>query len=220
VPNLDEPTPELLLAAYRRGIFPMADPRDGAIGWFSPDPRAIFPLERFHVPKSLARVLRKGRFEVRTDTAFEEVIRACAQRQRGRRDTWLDARLVSAYVALHREGAAHSVEAWLGDRLVGGLYGVHIGAAFFGESMFSRPEQGGTDSSKVCLVRLVGLLRAQGFRLLDTQFTTPHLARFGCVEVTRAQYLKLLRAATSMEAGWPGAGALPAPELDATPEGP
>jgi leucyl/phenylalanyl-tRNA--protein transferase len=197
------PTPDLIRFAYRRGIFPMADPADGRVEWFSPDPRAILPLDRFHVPRSLARVLRRGAFEIRTDTAFASVIRACAGRRPGREQTWIDDRLMRAYVALHREGEAHSVEAWLDDRLVGGLYGVRIGGAFFGESMFSLPAHGGTDASKVCLVHLVETLRARGFLLLDTQFQTPHLARFGCIEVPRSLYLELLAKATSVETAWP-----------------
>ncbi len=184
----------------------MGDPDTGALGWYSPDPRAIFPLERFHVPKSLTRVLRRGKFEARTDTAFEAVMRACAESRPGRWETWLDEPLIPAYVDLHRMGHAHSVEAWLEDRLVGGLYGVHIGAAFFGESMFSLPEQGGTDASKVCLVQLVLVMRERGFRLLDTQFTTPHLARFGCVEVAKPHYLELLDKALAEEATWPRPG--------------
>ncbi len=199
------PNAELLLRVYARGIFPMVDPETGEIGYYSPDPRAIIPLDRFHVPKTLARVFRKGAFELRTDTAFERVIRACAASRPGRRDTWLDDRLIAAYVELHARGFAHSVEAFREGRLVGGLYGVHLGAAFCGESMFSRPEQGGTDASKVCLVRLVEILRGGGFTLLDTQFVTPHLARFGCVEIPRARYLSLLGEALQLRAVWPTA---------------
>ncbi len=189
------PDAQLLLRVYASGIFPMVDPRSGAIGYYSPDPRALIPLDRFHVPRSLARVIAKRPFELRTDTAFERVIRACAEPRPGRRETWLDERLIAAYVELHERGFAHSVEAHRDEQLVGGLYGVHIGAAFFGESMFSRPEQGGTDASKVCLVELVRILREGGFTLLDTQFTTRHLERFGCVEVPRARYLELLEEA-------------------------
>jgi leucyl/phenylalanyl-tRNA--protein transferase len=207
--DLDRPTPELLVEAYRRGIFPMADPDSGRIDWYSPDPRAVFPLERFHVPKSVARVVRSARFEVATDTAFEAVMRECAAPHAGRERTWIDERLVAAYVGLHRRGLAHSVEAFRDGELVGGLYGVHLGGAFFGESMFSRPERGGSDASKVCLVSLVELLRARGFRLLDTQFWTPHLARFGCVRVRRARYLELLADALAVRTTWPGPGVLP-----------
>ncbi len=202
------PTPELLIAAYSRGIFPMVDSRDGEVGWYSPDPRAIIPLDSFHVPRSLARVVRSGRFDVRTDTSFEVVMHACAEARPGREETWIDDRMVAAYVGLHRAGLAHSLEAWREDRLVGGLYGVHIGAAFFGESMFSLFELGGTDASKVCLVRLVELMRAREFALLDTQFTTEHLVRFGCIEIPRPQYLRKLAAALGREARWPAPGQL------------
>ena len=202
------PTPELLIAAYSRGIFPMVDSRDDEVGWYSPDPRAIIPLDSFHVSRSLARVVRSGRFDVRTDTSFEVVMRACAEARPGREETWIDDRMVAAYVGLHRAGLAHSLEAWREDRLVGGLYGVHIGAAFFGESMFSVGELGGTDASKVCLVRLVELMRAREFALLDTQFTTEHLVRFGCIEIPRPQYLRKLAAALGREARWPTPGPL------------
>jgi leucyl/phenylalanyl-tRNA--protein transferase len=199
------PSAELLLRAYASGIFPMVDPQTGAIEYYSPDPRAVIPLERFHVPKSLARVVAKRVFELRSDSAFELVIRACSEKQPGRRETWLDERLIEAYIELHAHGLAHSVEAYRDDRLVGGLYGVQIGAAFFGESMFSRPTLGGTDASKVCLVELVTRLRSGGFTLLDTQFVTPHLERFGCVEIPRARYLELLADAIRRVAEWPRA---------------
>jgi len=198
----ERPDAELLVRAYARGIFPMAEPRTGKISYYSPDPRAIFPLDAFHVPKSVARVARSGVFELRSDTAFAEVIARCAEPRPGRRETWLSPRLITAYLDLHRRGFAHSVEAWRDGRLVGGLYGVHVGAAFFGESMFSRPEQGGRDSSKVCLVALVEWLRKGGFRLLDTQFSTPHLARFGCVEIARDEYLELLENALVGRGVW------------------
>lgn len=197
---------ELLVAAYSHGIFPMVDSRSGDVGWYSPDPRAILPLDSFHVPRSLERVVRARRFEVRTDTCFESVMRACAEPQPGREETWIDERMVVAYTTLHRAGLAHSVEAFRDRRLVGGLYGVHIGSAFFGESMFSRPDRGGTNASKVCLVRLVEILRSRGFTLLDTQFATEHLARFGCTEIPRARYLELLRSALGCDADWPDAG--------------
>lgn len=197
------PDASLLLRAYAQGIFPMADPRSGRIDYYSPDPRAVLPLDDdFHVPKSLARVARRGAFELRSDTAFERVIRACAAPRPGRRETWLDERLIEPYLELHRAGFAHSVEAWRGGELVGGLYGVHLGGAFFGESMFSRPESGGRDASKVCLVELVARLRAGGFALLDTQFATAHLRRFGCVEIPRKQYLVKLARALRIEGRW------------------
>jgi len=198
-----KPSAELLLRVYARGIFPMVDPRTGEVGYYSPDPRGVIPLDGFHIPKSLARVISKHVFELRTDTAFERVIRACSESRPGRTETWLDERLIEAYVELHEHGFAHSVEAWREDRLVGGLYGVHIGAAFFGESMFSRPEDGGTDASKVCLVKLVETLRAADFTLLDVQFETKHLARFGCLEIRRERYLALLADAVRRQAAWP-----------------
>ena len=201
-------TSELLIAAYSQGIFPMVDSRSGEVGWYSPDPRAIFPLDSFHVPRSLARVIRAGRFELRTDTCFETVMRACAEPRRGREETWIDERMVTAYAELWRGGLAHSVEAWRDERLVGGLYGVHIGSAFFGESMFSLPELGGTNASKVCLVGLLELLRERGFSLLDTQFSTEHLSRFGCVELPRDQYLQRLDAAIRADSDWPDPGPL------------
>ena len=201
--DLQRPNAELLLRAYARGIFPMADPRTGAIDWYSPDPRAVIPLDTFHVPKSVARVAKSGAFELRSDSDFESVIRACSESRPGRKESWLDERLIGAYLELHRAGFAHSVEAWRDGVLVGGLYGVHIGAAFFGESMFSRPESGGRDSSKVCLVELVDRLRAGRFQLLDTQFVTPHLARFGCVEISRGEYLERLEEALERRGRWP-----------------
>jgi leucyl/phenylalanyl-tRNA--protein transferase len=180
----------VLIAAYRQGYFPMGM-EDGSIGWFSPDPRAILPLDAFHVPSRLARVLRRGTFEVRVDTAFTDVMRACADRRD--EGTWISEEIVESYAALHRRGLAHSVEAWRGDELAGGLYGVSLGRAFFGESMFHRV----TDASKVALVALVERLRAGGFLLLDTQWSTSHLATFGTCEVPRAEYLALLNQALS-----------------------
>jgi leucyl/phenylalanyl-tRNA--protein transferase len=177
----------LLLEAYRLGVFPMAD-EDGRIRWFSPDPRAIIELDRFHVPRTLRQVYRQRRFDVRVDTSFEGVIRACADRPE---PTWISREIVKAYVHLHRLGHAHSVESWQDDRLVGGLYGVALGGAFFGESMFHRV----TDASKVALVALVERLTQRDFCLLDVQFHTPHLARFGVQEISRAEYLGRLRLA-------------------------
>lgn len=174
---------ELLIEAYRRGIFPMGLD-DGEIGWFSPDPRAIIPLESFHVPHGLRRALRKGLFEIRFDTCFESVMRCCAERE----ETWITEEIVASYTQLHHMGLAHSVEAWQGDTLAGGLYGVSMGGAFFGESMFHKV----TDASKYALNALVGHLRERGFLLLDTQWTTPHLKTFGVVEIPRKDYLELL----------------------------
>lgn len=202
-------SPELLVAAYSRGIFPMANSESGGIDWFSPDPRAVIPLEDFHVPRSLARRVRQRRFALRTDTCFEEVMRCCSETRPGRESTWIDERLVHVYTELHRRACAHSVEAWLEGVLVGGLYGVSLGGAFFGESMFSRPELGGRDASKVCMVALVELLRERGFRLLDTQFWTPHLDQFGCREIPRTRYLRELAAALAVAPDWPSPGKLP-----------
>jgi leucyl/phenylalanyl-tRNA--protein transferase len=154
------------------------------------------------VPDSLWRVVRSGRFEIRSDTVFEEVMWACAAPRDSDDLTWIDQRMVDAYSALQRAGHAHSVEAWFDGRLVGGLYGVHVGGAFMGESMFSRPERGGTDASKVCLVQLVSWLRHRGFLVLDTQFRTDHLARFGCIEVPREDYLQLLARAVKDVTPW------------------
>ena len=181
--------PELLLDAYRRGIFPMAVDKRGTIGWFSPDPRAIIPLDgRFHVPHGLRRTLKKNPFEVTFDQDFADVIRACAKHRDG---TWISRQIIESYCRLHELGHAHSVETRLKGKLVGGLYGVHIGAAFFGESMFHRA----TDASKVALVALVERLRQRGFVLLDTQWQTPHLRQFGTVEILRREYLHILERA-------------------------
>lgn len=157
---------------------------DGSIGWFSPDPRAIIPLEDFHVPHGLRRTLKKGRFETRIDVDFETVMRKCAARE----ETWINEEIVASYVNLHRRGFAHSVEAWCDGALAGGLYGVAIGGAFFGESMFHEV----TDASKVALHALVMRLRARGYTLLDTQWTTPHLEQFGAHEIPLSLYRRLL----------------------------
>ena len=180
---------DLLLAAYASGWFPMADD-EGQISWYSPDPRGIIPLQTFHVPARLRRVVRQGRFRIELDAAFEAVVRACAEAERdpGDAGTWISEEIIESYCALHRLGHAHSVEAWEGDRLVGGLYGVALGGAFFGESMFHRR----ADASKVALVALVERLRARGFSLLDTQWVTDHLQQFGALEIPRPMYLGLL----------------------------
>ena len=195
-------TPALLRWAYRQGWFPMANPEAGAIEWFNPDPRAIIPLDTFHVPASLSREVRKGRFEIRCDRVFEGVMRACAAPRAPDDLTWIDDAMIEAYVRLHEEGSAHSLEAWRDDQLVGGLYGVHLGGAFFGESMFSRPDLGGTNASKVCLVHLVDWMRHREFTLLDTQFGTEHLEQFGCVEIERRQYLVRLADAVQRDVAW------------------
>lgn len=184
-------TPGVVLRAYRDGYFPMADPSDGSISWYSPDPRAIIPLDQFRVSRSLRRVVTRRDFEVLHDTAFSEVIRSCADRP----ETWISADVMAVYADLHRRGVAHSVETWKGGRLVGGLYGLAIGGAFFGESMFSTV----SDASKVALVHLVNHLSAQGFLLLDAQFSTPHLASFGTVEVSREEYLRMLATALAAD---------------------
>jgi leucyl/phenylalanyl-tRNA--protein transferase len=183
--------PELLLRAYALGWFPMGTGRRGRIEWFSPDPRGILPLGAFHAPSRLSRVVRQSRFDVRVDTAFEAVMRACAARD----ETWITEDILSSYVALHRLGFGHSVETWQDGVLVGGLYGVAIGGAFFGESMFHTI----TDASKVALVMLVERLQTRGFVLLDTQWVTPHLAQFGGMEIPRADYLDRLAAALPLE---------------------
>ena len=180
---------ELLLQGYRLGVFPMAMD-DDSIAWFSPDPRAIIPLEDFHVPHALKRVARKNIFEIKIDNRFGEVIRACSKRK----DTWINREIIESYERLHELGHAHSVEAWSKNKLAGGLYGVAIGGAFFGESMFHRV----TDASKVALVALVERLRANKFALLDAQWTTPHLEQFGAVEISREHYLNLLGRAVEL----------------------
>ena len=187
--------PLTLLRAYATGIFPMAMD-DGRIGWFSPDPRGILPLDGFHIPHGLKRTLRRCPFEIRIDTAFGDIVEGCADRD----ETWIDETIFQSYLELHRLGHAHSVEAWRGGRLVGGLYGVALGGVFCGESMFSTE----TDASKVCLVHLVDSLRANGFVLLDTQWTTPHLQTFGAVDISRDAYLDRLEAALNIEAKWCG----------------
>ncbi|HLO77564.1 MAG TPA: leucyl/phenylalanyl-tRNA--protein transferase [Magnetospirillum sp.] len=193
-------TSDLLLRAYAMGIFPMARSRaDQRLYWIDPDQRGILPLDDFHVPRSLRKALRRTDFEVRVDTAFEAVMSGCAQSTDDRPDTWINDEIVRLFVELHHLGMAHSVETWCGGELVGGLYGLALGAAFFGESMFSRR----TDASKVALVNLVARLKRAGFLLLDTQFVTDHLSRFGATEIPRHQYLKLLASAVDTPAVFP-----------------
>jgi leucyl/phenylalanyl-tRNA--protein transferase len=194
-------TPELVLAAYARGLFPMAETRDDPhLYWVSPEKRGVIPLDGFHVPHRLARTVRSGKFTVTADRAFVDVMRGCAAARPGREETWINGEILRLYTALAASGHAHSVECWQGGALVGGLYGVKLGAAFFGESMFSIER----DASKVALVRLVDALRRGGFTLLDTQFLTAHLAGFGATEVPRERYLTLLESALGREAAWPG----------------
>lgn len=181
--TVSELTPDVLVAAYAQGYFPMD--YDGEILWFSPDPRAILPLESFHAAKTLLQTCRNAGFEIRLDTSFEEVMRECGRRPG---DTWISEEMIAAYVELHRLGLAHSVEAWKERKLAGGLYGVALGGAFFGESMFHRVR----DASKVALVALVERMQERGFMLLDIQWVTPHLRRFGAIEISRQQYLRRL----------------------------
>ena len=181
--------PDLLLQGYRLGVFPMAM-EDDSIGWFSPDPRAILPLDDFHVPHALRRVVRRKFFEIKIDNAFSEVVEACAKRE----NTWINREIIESYTRLHGLGYAHSIEAWREGKLAGGLYGVAVGGAFFGESMFHRI----TDASKIALVALVQHLRSRKFVLLDTQWLTPHLQQFGGSEISRSHYLRLLRSAVEL----------------------
>ena len=183
-------TPEALISAYMQGVFPMDV--QGQIQWFSPDPRAILELDDFRTSRTLRQLVRTGKFEIQIDTQFEAVMRACADRPDG---TWISEEIITAYCELHRLGLAHSVESWRDGELAGGLYGVAIGGAFFGESMFHRR----TDASKVALVALVERMRARNFTLLDIQFLTEHLERFGAVEIPRRTYLRRLREALAVE---------------------
>jgi leucyl/phenylalanyl-tRNA--protein transferase len=176
-----------LLSWYCEGVFPMGDPDTGDISLYDPDQRGIISLDAFHVPATLAKTVRAGRYEIRINTAFRDVIAACAREG----DSWITGDILQSYVALHRKGWAHSVEAWSDGTLAGGLYGVSIGAAFFGESMFHTQR----DASKAALVGLVDRMRERGLTLLDTQYTTPHLERFGAYEISRKDYLRLLRPA-------------------------
>ena len=193
-------TPEILLRAYAVGLFPMAETADDPdVFWVDPEHRGVLPLDGFHLPRRLARRIRNNPFAVTVDTDFAAVMAACAERTADRRETWINGQIRDLYGRLFAMGHAHSVECRLDGRLVGGLYGVHLGAAFFGESMFTRV----TDASKVALVHLVARLRKGGFRLLDTQFVTEHLAGFGTIEVPKAQYRRLLARAVAVPADLP-----------------
>jgi leucyl/phenylalanyl-tRNA--protein transferase len=184
-----EITPDLLLQAYRIGVFPMGERRDDPkLHWLDPRLRAVLPLDGFHLPHRLARTIRSGRFSVSADTAFADIVRACAEPRPGHPESWINEPIIDLYSELHGRGHAHSVECRIGDELVGGLYGVSVGAAFFGESMFSRER----DASKVALVHLVARLIQGGFRLLDCQFMTEHLRSFGAVEIPRDAFRALL----------------------------
>jgi leucyl/phenylalanyl-tRNA--protein transferase len=190
-------SPQLLLRAYSMGIFPMAERKDDpTVFWVDPEIRGIIPLDKFHVSKSLKKTIRTGRFRITCDTAFERVMRCCATESDTRDETWINDDIIHAYTELHEFGFAHSVETWLDDELVGGLYGVSMGAAFFGESMFSRAR----DASKVALVHLVARLHQGGYELLDTQFVTDHLKQFGAIEIPARYYLEQLESAITMKA--------------------
>jgi leucyl/phenylalanyl-tRNA--protein transferase len=195
--------PQTLLSAYTQGLFPMAG-RDGRVGWYTADPRGVLPLEGFHVPHSLRPLVAKGPecggFEIRFNHDFPGIMRACAENRA--EGTWISEELIAAYSHLNELGFAHSVEAWKDGELAGGLYGVSLGAAFFGESMFHRVR----DASKVALVHLVRRLQSQGYELLDTQATTPHLEKFGCVDISAREYLQRLRGAMKRECFFVGQG--------------
>lgn len=198
-PGMSELTPDILLRTYAAGIFPMAESaEDPTLFWVDPETRGILPLEKFRVSRGVQRKLRRHVFEVRCDTAFEEVVRACAAKTSERPTTWINEEIIRLYLGLHAMGHAHSVECWEGGELAGGLYGVCIGGAFFGESMFSRA----TDASKIALAHLVARLRRGGYRLLDTQFVTSHLEQFGVTEVGRGEYQAILSSALAADASF------------------
>ena len=207
-----------LLTAYSRGIFPMAEERDDeTVYWVNPERRGILPLGEFRIPHRLARTMRASAFRLTVDTAFGEVMAACAASGPQRRKTWINPLIERSYANLHAKGHAHCVEVWDGPQLVGGLYGVSIGAAFFGESMFARRR----DASKMALVHLVARLKAGGYRLLDAQFVTEHLKQFGAVEIPRKRYRQMLRAAVDRRAdfyvlGGAGAAVLAGSDLQPT----
>ncbi len=189
--------PQTLLTAYSEGVFPMAD-KDGVIRWYTADPRGILPLDSFHLPGTLKQIVRQGRFEIRINHDFPATMRACATARREEGGTWINEKLIDAYTHLHDLGFAHSVEAWQNDQLVGGLYGVSLGGAFFGESMFHTVR----DASKVALVHLVQRLKTRGYVLLDTQATTSHLKRFGAIDISAKKYSDLLKAAMGKKCGF------------------
>ena len=198
-PGMSELTPDILLRTYAAGIFPMAESaEDPTLFWVDPETRGILPLDKFRVSRGVQRKLRRHLFEVRCDTAFEEVVRACAAKTSERPTTWINEEIIRLYLGLHAMGHAHSVECWQGGELAGGLYGVCIGGAFFGESMFSRA----ADASKIALAHLVARLRRGGYRLLDTQFVTSHLEQFGVTEVGRGEYQAILSSALAADASF------------------
>ena len=189
-------TPQILLKAYSAGIFPMAESADDpALYWVEPDERGIIPLDKFHISRSLRKSVRHAGFEIRIDTVFEDVMKSCAEKTEDRDETWINHRILKLYGQLHKMGCCHSVEAWKDGRLAGGLYGLRIGAVFFGESMFSRS----TDASKVALVHLVARLNYGGYKLLDAQFLNPHLKQFGCYTISKQDYRPILEAALDGE---------------------
>ncbi|MBS1102785.1 leucyl/phenylalanyl-tRNA--protein transferase [Gluconobacter sp. Dm-62] len=197
---MDEITPELLLQAYAAGIFPMApDAESTELTWYLPEERGVMPLNGMHVPKKLMRLVLSGKMTVTADRAFDDVMLACAEPAPGRETTWISERIRSLYGALYRQGNAHSIEVWDGEKLVGGLYGVSLRGAFFGESMFSRER----DASKVALVHLVAGLRKGRYALLDTQYTTPHLTGLGGIGIPAVEYQSLLHQALTVRAVWP-----------------
>jgi leucyl/phenylalanyl-tRNA---protein transferase len=190
-------TPQVLLQAYAAGVFPMAESAsDPALYWVEPDERGIIPLDGFHISRSLRKRVKQHSYEIRIDTAFNNVIAECAAKSDSRKETWINKRIITLYSQLYKMGCAHSVESWMDGELVGGLYGIRIGAAFFGESMFSRA----TDASKVALVHLVARLKFGGFTLLDAQFVNPHLLQFGSQAIKKADYHKLLEPALEKDA--------------------
>jgi leucyl/phenylalanyl-tRNA--protein transferase len=204
--------PEELLLAYRLGIFPMAESRTSSdVLWVRPHERGILPLDKFHVPRRLARVVRSNRFRITADAAFEAVMRACAESRPERRETWINDAILDVFIGLHQRGFAHSIETWQGDRLVGGVYGLSLGAAFFAESKFSRA----TDASKVGLVHLAARLKAGGYMLLDAQFPNPHLEQFGAITVTEERFQFMLTRALAGTGDFYGLGRAGAAPEDA-----
>ncbi len=194
-------TADQILRAYALGVFPMARQHDDPkLYWVDPEKRGILPLDKYHLPRSLKKVLKRESFQLRVDTAFEQVLMLCAESTERRPETWINAEIVRLFTDLHHAGLAHSIESWQDGKLVGGLYGLGLGSAFFGESMFSRA----TDASKVALAYLVALMKKGGYSLLDTQFVTDHLAQFGAIEVPRRDYLRMLAQALDKPASLPG----------------
>ena len=194
-------TPELLLKAYAFGVFPMAKSRhDQEVFWVQPKERGVIPLDNFHIPRSMKKLLRRQEFDIRIDSAFESVIEGCAQSQPSREDTWINEQIVELFIDLFSAGLAHSVECWKDNELVGGLYGLSMGAVFFGESMFTKSD----NASKYALCHLVAIMKAGGYRLLDTQFTTDHLIQFGAIEMDHGNYMAELGEALSQLGNFKG----------------